>query len=1131
MSQRFFYCEFRSSKPPVYREWFNQIIAHCQLTIHKTTIPHLSFFRRSAGKFGCIIHYHEKRTARSSFVDNKGQLMCFIPAKNTLSQSMYHGWRVYRENRIEYRTGKLQDQAIIEEIVRPEHKDQTIAEEPSRLNQTDGLKARGQIETTQRLDRELGKGEKPSKIIHTLQYEVKKVKGSGNNIPNEPISENVKPPMSKKTAKFNWKDHDDEITFPKIDEITKGDEQFLSKWCGEKSEMETINDASTVASDESDLAEFQIRKTRCEAYQTQIFQILQDAQAELQGQLEEPVSNESVKKKVEELKITCEKKFEHLQQVCEQSTNNTIGALEGLENFVKSTHQLRKEMERQKILWKENTLQSQTAVYQLLGVAVDNSKIILNATYEAQKVKKAALDQDIQDLQTKKSILDHDIETRIGRKAVLDEHIKTCEDIQALERTKSALDKNIEAREAVQSRLNNSIEDQKSKESELDRKIRIFEETIKTHEAKESGLNQSIHTLEGNIAELNQNLSLEEAKKTAMNSCIQRLNEDKSALDKHIQTREAMKSELDQVINGKKSEIDQLTKTQNSEMDRLMKTQEEKQSEIDQLTKTQEEKQSKIDQLTKTQNQKESEIELLMKTQEEKQSEIDHLTKTQEEKQSKIDQLTKTQNQKESEIELLMKTQNQKQSEIHKLEKIREQKKIEIDQLETAQEEKQSEINKLMKIQEENLFEIDKLIKTQDRLKSGIDQLKKAHQEFDKKSQSLDQEVKTRKQERSQLDKNISRRQAKISELKQNFNTANIAMANLKDQCDNLTRSFEEKWNVLENEIAFRFAIVQEHQKSVVDHDTIRAIRLKATKRLEFDFEIQNERELRMFNHTKTYDVLFDANKINDEICDQMLIDYQMALVENVDCMTLATGLSGTGKTLTCFDKDSGILFSTLEKLFTPGIKIRACQVDLVKNKVNDLSYEKEAIAKGWGWRHLEGMQASTYSEMKAILSSALSRRDTRQTKNNDTSSRTHCLIQYELPILLNKKTGETKWHKFMFADLAGYEGAETGPESSSINKSLQNLRQALQVYDSGKCNLLGSGFLEFFKPYLNRKGTKKIYLDFVSSEDVAATEPKKVDRVKNYWTNTWGLVLKPFIFKSLAQHNFIRPYSDGTDL
>jgi hypothetical protein len=56
-------------------------------------------------------------------------------------------------------------------------------------------------------------------------------------------------------------------------------------------------------------------------------------------------------------------------------------------------------------------------------------------------------------------------------------------------------------------------------------------------------------------------------------------------------------------------------------------------------------------------------------------------------------------------------------------------------------------------------------------------------------------------------------------------------------------------------------------------------------------------------------------------------------------------------------------------------------------------------------------------------------------------------------------------WQTFVFADLAGYEGGSTGPESGAIHNSLMELNLSLETYyKKGKVDTGTSKVLRFLK-------------------------------------------------------------------
>lgn len=121
----FFFLDITSSGGEKYEEWAGQIYADCKRILGEKGEPTLAFFkRRPKPKYGCIIKYHSKHYAKKLeepfSLEGDDKITLYSAKSKTFDQNMYEGWKECKtkEGNVKFCYGTLQDESVIEELVR-----------------------------------------------------------------------------------------------------------------------------------------------------------------------------------------------------------------------------------------------------------------------------------------------------------------------------------------------------------------------------------------------------------------------------------------------------------------------------------------------------------------------------------------------------------------------------------------------------------------------------------------------------------------------------------------------------------------------------------------------------------------------------------------------------------------------------------------------------------------------------------------------------------------------------------------------------------------------------------------------------------------------------------------------------
>lgn len=202
-------------------------------------------------------------------------------------------------------------------------------------------------------------------------------------------------------------------------------------------------------------------------------------------------------------------------------------------------------------------------------------------------------------------------------------------------------------------------------------------------------------------------------------------------------------------------------------------------------------------------------------------------------------------------------------------------------------------------------------------------------------------------------------------------------------------------------------------------------------------------------------------------------------ITDGFNCSVFCYGSTGTGKTHTMFGtpEDPGIVSMLIEDLLKarkPGheISISLSAIEVYGNEFRDLLLRRRDPSAGSSKRQsrpievqsvtgrLYGVTGTPITNLESALrmiEMAKSSRVTHSTKANDTSSRSHCVIQ--INTVMRGAYGETLRSKLNLIDLAGSErvnqtGLSAGirlTEACNINSSLLALKKCISGLALGK--------------------------------------------------------------------------------
>ena len=252
--------------------------------------------------------------------------------------------------------------------------------------------------------------------------------------------------------------------------------------------------------------------------------------------------------------------------------------------------------------------------------------------------------------------------------------------------------------------------------------------------------------------------------------------------------------------------------------------------------------------------------------------------------------------------------------------------------------------------------------------------------------------------------------------------------------------------------------------------------------KLENSVQCSRECEL---NHTFPFDYVFGNKSNNEEVYEELCAPIIESVLDGVNGSVMAYGQTGSGKTYTMFgnESDPGIVVRSVNHLYSkmnelPSseyvFQVRMSVLEIYQNKIFDLASAEQGTSTrsscrirlaGFGkkrknsrtklGRHVvvEGatqIMATGPQQVMAVLAAAEKRRMAAETKMNQRSSRSHCVVVLSVA-KQNLTNQRTKLAQLYLVDLAGSENASKTAasgmrldEAKEINKSLTTLGRVI---------------------------------------------------------------------------------------
>ncbi|KAI9279605.1 P-loop containing nucleoside triphosphate hydrolase protein [Sporodiniella umbellata] len=221
--------------------------------------------------------------------------------------------------------------------------------------------------------------------------------------------------------------------------------------------------------------------------------------------------------------------------------------------------------------------------------------------------------------------------------------------------------------------------------------------------------------------------------------------------------------------------------------------------------------------------------------------------------------------------------------------------------------------------------------------------------------------------------------------------------------------------------------------------------------------------------HTFTFDDVFDSDAPNTTVYERTALPLVNYIFKGGKATCFAYGQTGSGKTYTMLDSRHGLyilaardIFSLLRKPENEYLTAWIGLYEIYQGQLYDLlNQRKKLFAREDGKNNviitgLKEYPIDNVDKLVQVFDYGSSVRTTGSTGANNTSSRSHAVLQ----ILLKHKTNKKKIHgKLSFIDLAGSErGADRGEtdtktrmEGAEINKSLLALKECIRALDKDK--------------------------------------------------------------------------------
>ena len=339
---------------------------------------------------------------------------------------------------------------------------------------------------------------------------------------------------------------------------------------------------------------------------------------------------------------------------------------------------------------------------------------------------------------------------------------------------------------------------------------------------------------------------------------------------------------------------------------------------------------------------------------------------------------------------------------------------------------------------------------------------------------------------------------------KRNSTSTSLSKIKLFNQFDNKESIIYNKklikkgsYNIL---VAVRVRPLNQKEELISTDETIN-VENKNTIILKDPNGYINPNNIRAKEQFLTYDYAFDKNETQENIFNNTTKFLINGVVNGYNATVFAYGATGAGKTYTMLgnDENPGIMPFTLKELFNEiklypqrEFKIKLWYLEIYNENIRDLLVNnsenlelREDPTKGLIVNGITEKETNSTEDILSLLKKGNKNRTTEETDANETSSRSHAILQIlvsykekenniinENLTVNNVNNNDIKFGKLSLIDLAGSERASmTGSkgmrliEGGNINKSLLVL---------GNCiNALCESNIKGNKPHIPYRDSK----------------------------------------------------------
>ncbi|CAO3592570.1 unnamed protein product [Absidia cylindrospora] len=221
--------------------------------------------------------------------------------------------------------------------------------------------------------------------------------------------------------------------------------------------------------------------------------------------------------------------------------------------------------------------------------------------------------------------------------------------------------------------------------------------------------------------------------------------------------------------------------------------------------------------------------------------------------------------------------------------------------------------------------------------------------------------------------------------------------------------------------------------------------------------------------HSFTFDDVFDLDTANAKVYERTALPLVNYIFEGGKATCFAYGQTGSGKTFTMLDPKHGLYILAAKDIFSL-LRLSEHQhlyawiglYEIYQGQLYDLLNKRKKLFAREDGKHnviisgLKEYPIDNVDKLIQVFDYGSQVRSTGSTGANDSSSRSHAVLQ----VLLKPKKNKKKIHgKLSFIDLAGSErGADRGEadtktrmEGAEINKSLLALKECIRALDQDK--------------------------------------------------------------------------------